>query len=105
MPESQGLFSLKKQICPLLQIVLGALRVKHFLICLCACAHKPNHHIFLFTWQQHIRGIGQDSLFKYCKFVKICEPLSPPPPPPHSLQKKKKKKKKKKNVKSKKQFP
>ena len=55
MPESQGLFSLKKQICPLLQIVLGALRVKHFLMCLCACAHKPLH-VFIYmaaTYQRH----------------------------------------------------
>ena len=56
MPESQGLFSLKKQIYPLMQIVLGALRVKHFLVCLCACAQTKPSHIFIYmaaTYQRH----------------------------------------------------
>ena len=94
MPESQGLFSLKKQICPLLQIVLGALRVKHFLMCLCACAHKPLH-VFIYmaaTYQRQALGkTASSSTANLCKFVN--------PSPTPSLPKKKK------TVKSKKQFP
>ena len=68
--------------------MLGALRVKHFLMCLCACAHKPLH-VFIYmaaTYQRHWARQPPQVL----QICANCEPL------PHPLPAKKKKKKKKK---------